>query len=155
MLSAAIRPPLEHTRRSVLDDAAPPVTISDTAIVGARRAKRIPELDGIRGLAIGLVVLFHYIDVAIPLGARSIHGSAALFYLWLPTRLMWAGIDLFFVLSGVLIGGILLDNRSSPRYYSTFYARRIHRIFPLYYFVIVVITIGASLWPESPLFYGT
>jgi peptidoglycan/LPS O-acetylase OafA/YrhL len=89
---------------------------------------RIPELDGIRGLAILLVVAWHYVaaplqSVPVPLAQLT----------WRSLRLAWSGVDLFFVLSGFLIGGILLDRRTAPRYFQAFYARRFCRILPLYF----------------------
>jgi uncharacterized membrane protein len=54
-------------------------------------SKRIPELDGARGLAIAFVLLYHYANLSIP-------GKNALYYALLPTHLMWSGVDLFFVL---------------------------------------------------------
>ena len=87
--------------------------------------QRIPALDGLRGIAILLVLLWHGIFVQ---GSRSLILSKLL----LMGKLFWSGVDLFFVLSGFLIGGILLDAKDSPHYFRTFYARRAFRILPLY-----------------------
>lgn len=89
--------------------------------------KRIPELDGIRGVAIGLVLLWHY-----AIGPIQAIPGTFLAYLQACGRLTWTGVDLFFVLSGFLIGGILLDSRDSPNYFRGFYWRRFFRIVPLY-----------------------
>lgn len=107
--------------------------------------RRIPELDGLRGLAILLVLIYHWAAF------RTVRHSFA-YYLLAPRGLMWSGVDLFFVLSGFLIGGILLDSKSSPTYYSTFYLRRIYRIFPLYYLVISLLVVGSLFFPWSFLF---
>lgn len=113
----------------------------------SREHKRIPELDGVRGLAILMVMLFHYIRL-------NSQTPKWLFQAFIPSRLMWSGVDLFFVLSGLLIGGILLDHRESPSYYSVFYARRIHRIFPLYYLMVAILVVGVWVVPSFPLFAG-
>ncbi len=94
---------------------------------------RIPELDGLRGLAILFVVVWHYVTCLI----IPDPGTAG-FYLMTPLQLAWSGVDLFFVLSGFLIGGILLDARNSSSYFLTFYMRRFHRIFPLYYLWLAI-----------------
>jgi peptidoglycan/LPS O-acetylase OafA/YrhL len=86
---------------------------------------RIPALDGLRGIAILLVLLRHSV-----FGMET--SSKFLAKVLAAGQLTWSGVDLFFVLSGFLIGGILLDARTSPRYYQTFYIRRAYRIFPLY-----------------------
>jgi peptidoglycan/LPS O-acetylase OafA/YrhL len=86
---------------------------------------RLPELDGLRGMAILLVLVGHYFAVPGAGAVRFLNGY------WF--RLGWTGVDLFFVLSGFLIGGILLEVRGSPNYFKTFYARRFFRIIPLYY----------------------
>jgi len=103
---------------------------------------RIPALDGLRGVAILLVLLRHAV-----FGVSSVQGietHSRLTFLFLAMgQLTWSGVDLFFVLSGFLIGGILLDVRSSPRYFQTFYLRRAYRILPLYFLVI-----GLSLLPH-------
>ncbi len=108
-------------------------------------SERIPELDGLRGLAILLVVLCHYIS-NVPHGRSHSLGSMAGTFLGLGG----SGVDLFFILSGFLIGGILLDSKQSPNYYPTFYLRRFHRIFPLYYSWIFIF---AALSFANPQFH--
>ena len=81
---------------------------------------RLPELDGLRAIAILLVLLGHHLSYAPLAWLRHV------------VEMGWVGVDLFFVLSGFLIGGILLDQRASTNYYSVFYLRRFLRIVPLY-----------------------
>lgn len=99
--------------------------------------ERVPELDGIRGVAILLVVVWHY--VALPFSPPP---GSVLALFWPLLALTWSGVDLFFVLSGFLIGGILIEQRESPNYFQTFYVRRICRIMPLYYLLLLGTWIG-------------
>lgn len=102
--------------------------------------RRIPELDGLRGVAILLVLFFH------SCGSSNFLPR----YLVAIARLSWSGVDLFFVLSGFLLGGILLDAKASPVYFKTFYARRAYRILPLYGLTLAVFwLISAVLNIES------
>lgn len=106
-------------------------TASMTTLTGAsdanpRHPRHFPALDGLRGIAI-LMVLVHQLGM---LDDRS----TILNYLFgYAIGTGWAGVQLFFVLSGFLITGILLDTQKSTNYFSGFYARRTLRIFPLYY----------------------
>jgi len=95
-------------------------------------SKRIPQLDGIRGLAILQVLLWHYVAIL------PSHSRTVLSYLQHLLCLTWSGVDLFFVLSGFLIGGILLDHKDAPNYFSVFYARRFFRILPFYFIILLV-----------------
>ncbi len=96
------------------------------------RDGHVPALDGLRGVAVLLVLAFHlaHIDGEGGIGERFLLGA---------TRAGWAGVDLFFVLSGFLITGILLDARGGQGYFRAFYARRVLRIFPLYYAYLAVL----------------
>jgi peptidoglycan/LPS O-acetylase OafA/YrhL len=85
---------------------------------------KIPQLDAVRGLAV-LLVLLHNTDRYPSLHLQWISGNG------------WMGVDLFFVLSGFLITGILVDTRKSEGYFWNFYARRCLRIWPLYYSVLL------------------
>jgi peptidoglycan/LPS O-acetylase OafA/YrhL len=99
-----------------------------------RQTGRIPELDGLRGAAISLVVLFHSFYYSPPPGHHPTGLIRSAFvFLERFFAIGWTGVDLFFVLSGFLIGGILLDVRGSPNYFKTFYLRRFYRIIPVYY----------------------
>jgi peptidoglycan/LPS O-acetylase OafA/YrhL len=101
----------------------------------------IPALDGIRGIAILAVILHH---------CRFLLNPAFRFEYFVVKllELGWCGVVLFFVLSGFLITGILLDSRTSAHYFSTFYLRRFLRIFPLYYGYLALAFVGL------PIFYS-
>lgn len=91
--------------------------------------KRLPALDVLRGIAILMVLIHHYVpeQMTIPL--------------------LWSGVDMFFVLSGFLISGILLDNAGALNYFAAFYLRRAARILPLYWIILALF--GALLALKS------
>ena len=119
--------------------AALPYAARSTGVLAESLGKgeqHLPALDGLRGIAILAVLLLHataerYLTLRIPLDAAIFH----------VTRVGWVGVDLFFVLSGFLITGILIDARGRPRYFRSFYARRTLRIFPVYYAALLLITV--------------
>lgn len=100
---------------------------TDIPWTSTRIAGRIAEVDGLRGVAILIVVFYHYVT-AIGAPRHPLWGIVTI-----STHLFWSGVDLFFVLSGFLIAGILIDSAQSKNYFKTFYLRRFHRIFPLYF----------------------
>ena len=98
----------------------------------APSARFIPQLDGVRGLAI-LAVMAHHLTL---FGELSTHSPA--WRLFTSGRgLGGVGVDLFFVLSGFLITGILFDSRTNQKFFLNFYARRALRIWPLYYSLVL------------------
>jgi len=103
---------------------------------------RIPELDGARGVAVLSVMIAHYFG-------EVRHGFAVLTF-------GWVGVDLFFVLSGFLIGSIILERKDSSNFLAVFYSRRSLRILPVY-FVTLAATLGfiwlygSAHWIDKPL----
>ncbi len=108
---------------------------------------RIREIDGLRAIAALAVVAHHYFS-------------------WIKysgSQYCWLGVDLFFVISGFLITSILLDLKTTPSYFRTFYARRAFRIFPPYFFVLGIYLICAAvlhrvgtigLWLKYAFYYA-
>jgi peptidoglycan/LPS O-acetylase OafA/YrhL len=97
--------------------------------------RRIPELDGIRALAIWMVLLAHALfGFTNPSGALASVPAPVLQILGHG----WLGVDLFFLLSGFLITGILINSKKRPDYFRNFYIRRVLRIMPLYFTCIIV-----------------
>src|SRR5439155_6630365 len=96
---------------------------------------RNAALDGVRGLAISSVVFWHYFTNRLADRPALMTSTPGIFLEGI-LGLGWAGVDLFFVLSGFLIGSILLRNHRAQNYYVTFYARRAYRILPLYVLVL-------------------
>lgn len=98
-----------------------------------RLPKVIPQLDRLRGLAIVMVLVYH-IEPAIP------HFFVAF------TNSLWIGVDVFFVLSGFLITGVLWDSRTSHGYFRHFYGRRLLRIWPAYLSLISFAFCIVPIW---------
>ncbi len=86
----------------------------------------VPELDGLRGLAVLAVVLYHC------------HTRLTGTWIYGPLLWGWAGVNLFFALSGFLITSILIEARDKPHYFRNFYARRALRIWPVYFLLLIV-----------------
>ena len=134
-----------------------------TGLVSSRRKASSPRLsvempriwirpyysgfNGLRAVAILMVFLRHYGRLLIPTPIWSV---------------LWSGVDLFFVLSGFLITGILFDSADAPRYFRNFYIRRALRIFPLFYALFAVLFLLTPIlhlqWPWAllsfPLYFG-
>jgi peptidoglycan/LPS O-acetylase OafA/YrhL len=91
--------------------------------------RHIPELDGLRAFAVLAVMLFHL----------EFRGFS----------LAWSGVMLFFVISGFLITGILLDTRDRPHYLRNFYMRRVIRILPIYYLTLAVVVAIGAYWGQD------
>lgn len=113
--------------------------------------KHIPALDGVRGLAIALVLMVHAGHLS---GwATSYHQGLVKIPAWF-VEAGWCGVDLFFVLSGFLITSILLESKGKPHYFRNFYIRRSLRIFPLYFAVVGFRLIVAPMigwWANNPV----
>jgi peptidoglycan/LPS O-acetylase OafA/YrhL len=97
----------------------------------------IPELQGLRGLAVLGVVIYHC------------HPRLEATWLYYGSLWGWAGVNLFFVLSGFLITSILLEARDKPHYFRNFYARRALRIWPVYLLVLLICYLNAP-WFIGP-----
>jgi peptidoglycan/LPS O-acetylase OafA/YrhL len=140
VLAENARESSSEVNRNAVSTADKAISLADSPV-----EPRILELDGLRGLAIFLVLLCHYV-YAWPHGAPHSWSSRIATL----TEQGQTGVDLFFVLSGFLIGGILLNSRSSPRYYNTFYLRRFYRIIPLFYGWVLLVWLAS---PTAPLHF--
>jgi peptidoglycan/LPS O-acetylase OafA/YrhL len=116
---------------------------------------RYPALDGLRGLAALMIVWHHFMQFT-PVHEKWLAHFARFF------GFAWSGVDLFFVLSGFLITGILVDAKTRNHYFRTFYGRRVLRIFPLYYGVLILVLLAAprlgiqtGVTPASHIFFWT
>ncbi len=115
--------------------------IDDASVPVWRLGKHIPELDGLRGFAILIVTLYRF-------GNGFPSDTAAGKALGMVFSLGDRGVELFFVLSGFLITGILIDGKDQPHYFRNFIARRSLRISPLYFCTLFALVVAARFLPE-------
>jgi peptidoglycan/LPS O-acetylase OafA/YrhL len=101
--------------------------------------QRINSLDGARGLAVLMVMTSHLMFIE---GYEN-------YSLWKFLKNGWMGVDLFFVLSGFLITTILILSKEKSNYFKNFIMRRTLRIFPLYYFVLIIVWLGITFFSQD------
>lgn len=116
------------TTQTLKHPVAAPRDVGGSAVL-----THMPAIDGLRGIAILLVLIHHF--------TPAVSGSAFTKRMLMISHTGWIGVDLFFVLSGFLITCILLKTRSGPDYFLNFYARRTLRIFPIYYITLVALLV--------------
>jgi peptidoglycan/LPS O-acetylase OafA/YrhL len=117
--------------------------------------RHYPALDGLRGVAALMIVWRHFLQL-VPMHGRVLSSLSVI------TGFSWVGVDLFFVLSGFLITGILADAKFKKHYFRTFYGRRILRIFPLYYAVVAIVLmilpqlgVQTGVHPSAGIYFWT
>lgn len=142
------QPPTSCTVAVVMGNSTSPETLraETRAASGVEKGSRplqghMPVLDGVRGLAVLMVLVFHFVgDIMEPTGRAESAIAKLVAY-------GATGVDLFFILSGFLITGILFEASSKRHYFRNFYMRRVLRIFPLYYGVLVCVFFVAPALP--------
>jgi peptidoglycan/LPS O-acetylase OafA/YrhL len=112
----------------------------------------MPELDSLRGIAVLMVLFYHGFFWSN--GLQGLSGIEKIFVS--ATSCGWLGVNLFFVLSGFLITGILIDSRLGPHYFRKFYVRRAVRILPAFYALLLLLAFNGfrgHYYLLSSLFY--
>jgi peptidoglycan/LPS O-acetylase OafA/YrhL len=119
-----------------------------TTVVNNLTTEHYLQLDGLRGLAILMVLVYHFcLQYPIFQGPEAGHRFGTLLQL---AHAGWMGVDLFFVLSGFLITGILVETRANQHYFRNFLARRFLRIWPLYYLTLIIFIVVLPRLLASP-----
>lgn len=115
----------------------------------AQKGKHLNFLDGLRGAAVSYVILYHFFPKT-----TSLSNDSFIYKIWDTFWMMgWSGVDLFFVLSGFLITGILYKSKTKEGYFKNFYIRRFFRIFPAYYALIILAIIYFGHEEISPYYW--
>jgi peptidoglycan/LPS O-acetylase OafA/YrhL len=136
----------EDVSISRISDAPLPAAALAPGEAGSVLAQRMPAVDLLRGTAVLMVLLFHSFFFSAPLFPWHNRLAGSLFLI---TASGWAGVNLFFVLSGFLITGNIVDSRDNPNFYARFYWRRALRILPVYFVTLVLLRLtGLITWPS-------